>query len=100
MNLANGNIHRQETIHTFPKGLQGQFAPGQKMGRHAAGMHPGIGPPRRMNAHRLAENLRQGRFDDFLDSNPVGLNLPTDIGGAVVLDFQEDRAHSVQPSSQ
>ena len=53
-----------------------------------SGMHPGIGPPGTVQAHRMSTDLRQGVFKGVLHGAAVLLALPAEKGIAGVLDAQ------------
>ena len=59
-------------------------------------MDPGIGPARRVHAHRLARDLRERRLDRSLDAAGVGLELPAAEAAAVVLERELEPPHRRQ----
>jgi len=54
----------------------------------ATRMHPRVGPPRTVDTHRLATKFFQRVFQCLLNGRAVGLALPADVAGAVILDGQ------------
>jgi hypothetical protein len=66
---------------------------GKEVGDLAQRMHPGIRPPGCGQADALPGHDLDFFFDDFLDGEAVGLNLPPVVIRTVILDDQLDIAH-------
>jgi hypothetical protein len=72
-----GNIYRQETVHTFDKSLQREHTTRCKGRCHGSGMNTGVGSSGRAYLYPFFQQLFERILDDLLHRQSIWLHLPT-----------------------
>jgi hypothetical protein len=86
--LDDGNGARQQGVEPAPKTDEGNVRVGIDVGHLTEGVDPGIGASSAFDHRTLSGHLGERLFERRLNRRSVGLSLPADELGAVVLDDQ------------
>ena len=91
----NDNIGGEETVQPPPETLHGDRSGGPEIGHLTQRVHPGIRPSGSNQADMLPGHDFYFLFNDLLNRQAIGLNLPPVIIRAVVFNQKLDVAHEI-----
>lgn len=90
--MENGNIGGKQSVERLPPSRGVHPESGLEMDNLAARVDARVGPAGRRRLRSSLVDPVEDRFEDFLDRSGVRLNLPSVIGGPVVLEKDPNEA--------